>query len=927
MRKLKLLLATMLVSFCCAQGVWADDVNYFDVIAKHALSDAEMTLSGNGWRVDNTKIYQSISVDNTISLSGETNLSTPSIICYHIWGGGSTTVSIDLIVDGNLVKQYSGNQVWKETSNDFYYFLNEGHHIVKWEFHTNSSTTISFEGIGLISAPEISVNLLEAGSLGTEVLYNVDNVKDVRNLKIKGKMNNDDYNTLKLMDNLCVLNLEEAEIDNIPFGVFAYKTGYYSTSYSNRFEYLSSIKLPSNLKSIDNYAFLNSIAEDIDIPSSVSDIGKGAFESSRIRSAALPNVVDLKEGTFDGCYLLEDISLSDNIESIGEFAFSGCMSIKSQTIHFPSTLTNVGKDAFSDCSNLNFRFPRRQIEFGREAFRGTAIDSLIVYDSWDSGNDESPFYDLSELVYVELPVNVSYLSFWTFLRDCDKLNTIKLSSPTVVGFSSNFKNISNITLKVPSYLVNSYKLADMWYNAKSIEGFSTSEVQNWTISRPLTLNARDRFEGNPDIYLKEAAALKINGDTPMSINDFHFCCAWYSSNFNDGWNTQVLSNSDNITINGELSMHHHCSPEKWMFICLPFDAKVSDAYNDGDAKYVIRYYDGEKRGTDGVGSNWKDYSENDIISAGTGFIVKVSAWSSVHFTAIDNEAKQYVVSNKEFVKSLQENPSSTAANRGWNLVGNPWHCYYNIHALNFTAPITVYNDGRYEAYSIIDDDYAIRPNQAFFVQCPDEVNSIGFPTNGRQLTDVIESQNGVKHRMPAVADRYLIDIELAGNTTSDKTRLVVNPTASLDYETNCDASKFFAMDNNMPQLYSIDAEGNEYAINERPLDNGIAMLGIMIPQDGTYTFKASRNELGTVMLIDHETGITTDLSQSSYVFEANAGTTTDRFSISFNNSIATGIEHIKDNSAVEAVYNLAGQRVTKPVQGIYIQNGKKVFVK
>lgn len=916
MRKLKLLLATMLVSFCCAQGAWADDVNYFDVIAKHALSDAEMTLSGNGWRVDNTKIYQSISVDNTISLSGETNLSTPSIICYHIWGGGNK-VSIDLIVDGNLVKQYSGNQFLEESSNDFFYFLNEGHHIVKWEFHTNSSSTIYFEGIGLISAPEISVNLLEAGSLGTEVLYNVDNVKDVRNLKIKGKMNNDDYNTLKLMDNLCVLNLEEAEIDNIPFGVFAYNGSYYSTTYNNRFEYLSSIKLPSNLKSIDNYAFYNSIAEDIDIPSSVSDIGKFAFNSSRIRSAALPNVVDLKEGTFDGCYLLEDISLSDNIESIGEFAFSGCMSIKSQTIHFPSTLTNVGKDAFSDCSNLNFRFPRRQIEFGREAFRGTAIDSLIVYDSWDSGNDWSPFYDLSELVYVELPVNVSYLSFGSFLRDCDKLNTIKLSSPTVVGFSSNFNNISNITLKVPSYLVNSYKLADMWYNAKSIEGFNTSEIQDWVLSQPLVLNGRDRFEGNPNMTIQgNSASLKINGTAAQQFN-----------NLQVDWNSQILSNCDNVTINGTYQHVYGVDANEWYFISLPFNFRVGDISSANGSKFVVRYYDGANRAANGTGNNWKNYTSEDVVPAGQGFIFQGSQKDEFYFYPSDNDSKQNVFSTKEFVKSLDANNSATTANKGWNLVGNPWQCYFNNHALNFTAPITVYNDGRYEAYSIIDDDYAIRPNQAFFVQCPDEVNSIGFPTNGRQLTDVIESQNGVKHRMPALTDRYLIDIELAGNATSDKTRLVVNPTASLEYEISCDASKFFAMDNNMPQLYSIDAEGNEYAINERPLDNGIAMLGIMIPQDGTYTFKASRNELGTVMLIDHETGITTDLSQSSYVFEANAGTTTDRFSISFNNSIATGIEHIKDNSAVEAVYNLAGQRVTKPVQGIYIQNGKKVFVK
>ena len=74
-----------------------------------------------------------------------------------------------------------------------------------------------------------------------------------------------------------------------------------------------------------------------------------------------------------------------------------------------------------------------------------------------------------------------------------------------------------------------------------------------------------------------------------------------------------------------------------------------------------------------------------------------------------------------------------------------------MRSLRMSPPITVWDYsanyyGNYVAYSIIDDDYAIKPLEAIFVQCPDEVNSISFPIDGRQLTDVIESQNAAREK-------------------------------------------------------------------------------------------------------------------------------------------------------------------------------------
>ena len=260
-------------------------------------------------------------------------------------------------------------------------------------------------------------------------------------------------------------------------------------------------------------------------------------------------------------------------------------------------------------------------------------------------------------------------------------------------------------------------------------------------------------------------------------------------------------------------------------------------------------------------------------------------------------------------------------------MGNPWQTYYNIHKVNFTAPITVWNfdNRRYDAYSIIDDDYAIKPLEAFFVQCPDEMSSISFPIDGRQLTSVIESQSGV--RADAPAERRLIDIELTNGEMTDKTRFVLNPKAKIDYETSCDASKFMSMDTGVPQIYTIE-NGVQMAINERPEGDGVVQLGMMIPASGTYTIQAGRNDFHNMVLVDKENNTKTDLTKGGYTFSTDNGTIDNRFELRPASGGTTGISNSLQQSAEDnaTLYNLNGQRVDAPQKGIYVVNGKKIII-
>ena len=206
-----------------------------------------------------------------------------------------------------------------------------------------------------------------------------------------------------------------------------------------------------------------------------------------------------------------------------------------------------------------------------------------------------------------------------------------------------------------------------------------------------------------------------------------------------------------------------------------------------------------------------------------------------------------------------------------------------------------------------------------------------FPATGRQMTSEVTSQNAARRR--AAGNRLLLDIQVASNDQNDKTRLVVNNDATMDYEIGRDASKFFADGTHVPQIYSLGADGTQYAINERPAENGTLTLGILFASEGEYTISAVRNDIGQVILTDNETSIKTDLSQHSYTFDADAGTCEGRFTMAFSNT--TGIHSMVNNETAEKeIYTLDGVKVgntTGLKKGVYVvrqgQHTQKVIIK
>lgn len=153
---------------------------------------------------------------------------------------------------------------------------------------------------------------------------------------------------------------------------------------------LVTIKIPNNIKSINNYAFYNcSKLASITIPDSVTSIGESAFfncnklqdiyiadiaawcnisgldnlmgyglskknlylNNELVASVSIPDgVIAIPSCTFRYCYSLTSIAIPNSVTSIGGYAFSDCIGLKSVTI--PGSVGAIGDYAFYACSKL-----------------------------------------------------------------------------------------------------------------------------------------------------------------------------------------------------------------------------------------------------------------------------------------------------------------------------------------------------------------------------------------------------------------------------------------------------------------------------------------------------------------------------------------------------------------------------------------------
>lgn len=800
----------------------------------------------------------------------------------------------------------------------------------------------------------LNIAVTTPGTMGDSILAKVENFSDVQSLKLSGKLNSEDISTLKSrLTSLRELDLSDLNWTDIPAEQFRDKTELQRVVLPNNVatigdyafedcQKLQQMEFPASLRSIGYRAFYGTYnIGAVALPEGLVSLGRESFEYSRLTSLTLPSTLNtIPYECFYACEYLREISFNGQTD-IKEYAFSNCRRLSS--VKFPETLKTIGYYAFNDCYALrDIEFNEGLTQIGHYAFANCdSLKAVTLPSSLQALSDNN------------------YSSSATFY-DCDNLAqiTCKAIVPPY-NQSGSITSKSGLDLYVPLLSVNVYKQATGWdqFNIHGINIMPDNIVVNsdYKLNWPDSLN----IDYKPNVSILDynntqygsltvtgnstlsAAQFTMKYDPNITYNDYYWDNERQEYDRNRFAYTSLVNEAtvraDNVTL--ELWLRAN----RWEFLTVPYDIKVSDIRMAFEGTpFVIRKYDGGKRAAGLTGETWVEMTADSTLHAGEGYIWRsASTDNNRNYTGFYLDALQTVNKNNIFANSDLEIPlayyeSEFEHNRSWNLIGNPYPCFYDIRAMRTSAPITVWNtyEDNYRAYSPEDDSYILNPGQAFFVQRPVDEESIVFLKEGRQKNLTVRDieyggSSNAKSLTSAKAQRSVFNVRLSSGEQGDFTRFVINPEATLQYDAARDASKFMSIEKPAAQLYTIEGDVR-YAINERPLSDGNIRLGMQIAAEGVYTITLDTKAEAEVYLVDNLLGqeVRMDGNTEGYAFQSAAGTFESRFSIRIGGK-ATGIETVENSeaSAGSGYYDLQGRAVSEPQKGVYLKSGKKVVVK
>lgn len=784
--------------------------------------------------------------------------------------------------------------------------------------------------------------------MGDSILAKVENLSDVKCLRLSGTLNDDDLTTLKSrLTSLTYLDMADVKMTALPDEFFYQKSA------------LTQVVLPKTLTSIGHYAFYKCEGLTVmDFPSSLKSIGYVAFcNCTSLQQVVLPEgLTSLGDDAFYGCRSNKYVKLPSTLEKISSKAFYSNDSLKA--VDFAEGNKFIGSYAFSNCYALeSLKFPSTLYSIGYQTFLRNEKLSSIKFNEGLYEIGDYAFFDCDSLKELTLPSSLVLAGSYPFYR-CDNLKEVtclSIEPPYCENVSIIYGSMTTRVLYVPALSINSYKQTTGWDQFPTVKAIDSlpehiNVLGDLHLTLPDTLSSDYKpcvslIHDTKGTYYYNYGRLTVNGEGTLSMQKFSTIWDPNYDYYNSEKNYCSLINNSHLRADS-VEVTTYTRNDKWTFMSYPFNIKVSDieSTESGTTNYVIYKYDGQARANGETGSTWVKMTADSTLQAGVGYILQGSRYvgtSSQYYSgylmkAINDTHKNDIFTTTDINVALNEYQSEYAHNRSWNLIGNPYPSYYDSRFMDFTAPITVWStqNSTYTAYSPVDDSYILRPGEAFFVQRPVDVSSINFSKEGRQTTSTartIETSEAKAMRVNSASARVLINLTLSDGENADKTRVVLNDAAEMDYEMDKDASKFMSTNVNVPQIYTTQ-NGVDYAINERPLENGTVNVAVRANANGTYTIALANEVEGyTLTLEDKLTGKTASLSEEeAYEFTATTDDATNRFVLHIQKGSTTGINSLNSDSddAQSIYYTIGGQRISKPTQkGVYIKNNKKVLIK
>lgn len=226
--------------------------------------------------------------------------------------------------------------------------------------------------------------------------------------------------------------------------------------------------------------------------------------------------------------------LPSEITEIGDNAFSDCTNLA--LTELPDGVTEIGYNAFYNCTNLALtELPSGVTSIGQSAFNDCSKLALTKLPSGITSISNSAFYGCSNLVSIELPAGVTSIMNQVF-SSCSNLATIVFPNITSVPtlFTTNAFGSTPIAsgtgyIYVPDTLVDSFKTDTNWsIYADQIKPLSNLNLQTIEISNEniniyngrnipinITYNGGQTSLYYPD---QEGYILSVNGNATLDEN-------------------------------------------------------------------------------------------------------------------------------------------------------------------------------------------------------------------------------------------------------------------------------------------------------------------------------------------------------------------------------------------------------------------------
>ena len=187
---------------------------------------------------------------------------------------------------------------------------------------------------------------------------------------------------------------------------------------------LDTLPIDEGILEIGSYCFAGCLFSYLEIPSTLTDVGTGAFaECINLKNVVIPsNLRNLPNSMFQDCTSITSVTLRSGVRSVGRSCFSGCTMLSS--VEFSNTLVKVEKLAFNNCSAITEIILPSTIEKIEEgAFQNCVSLNNITLGAGLETIESLAFSGCTALKEITLPKNVSEIEENAFYK-CSSLNTI-----------------------------------------------------------------------------------------------------------------------------------------------------------------------------------------------------------------------------------------------------------------------------------------------------------------------------------------------------------------------------------------------------------------------------------------------------------------------------------------------------------------------